>query len=542
MKIRLTGQTTRRVGVLVLLWMAITVAGAAQAQNPKPPNILIIFSDDVGHWNVSAYSRGQMGYRTPNIDRIANEGAIFTDYYGEQSCTAGRAGFITGQYAVRVGLPKVGLVGSPQGLSADDPTIAQMLKPLGYRTGQFGKNHLGDRNEFLPTVHGFDEFFGNLYHLNTHTEMEDSDYPRNNQAFISHYGPRGVIHSFASDKDDATVDPRFGRVGKQTIQDTGPLDKKRIPGIDDEYLTRAMDFIKKSHSDGKPFFTWFAASRMHFPTLLKPEVAGKTGQDLYADGMVEHDGHVGQLLDLLDKLGIAKDTIVVWTSDNGPMFMNWPDGGVSPYFREKGTNWEGAFRVPAVVRWPGHIPANTELNGIASHHDWFQTLYAAATGETQLADKLRNGLEVSGKTYKVHLDGNNLLPWLTGQTKESPRKDFLYFGDDMSLLGIRWNDWKFSFAEQRAQPGTWDLWRDPFVSLRVPRIQNLRRDPFERAHEESVNYQMWIQEKQFAIVPVAEYAAKVAGSFKEFPPRNAPANYSLDSAVKSLSQGSGSGN
>lgn len=511
--------------------------GSARAQEPTKPNILVIFSDDVGTWNVSAYSRGQMGYQTPNIDRIANEGAMFTDYYGEQSCTAGRAAFMTGQYAVRAGLPKVGLVGSPQGLSDKDVTIAQLLKAEGYATGQFGKNHLGDRNEFLPTVHGFDEFLGNLYHLNTHTEMADIDYPKNNQDFLSKFGPRGVIHSFASDKDDATVDPRFGKIGKQTITDTGPLDLKRIETVDEEYLTGALKFIRQSHEQKKPFFTWFAASRMHFPTILKPESKGVTKQDLYADGMVEHDGHVGQLLNELDKLGIADNTIVLWTSDNGAMSMNWPDGGVSPYRSEKGTNWEGAFRVPSVIRWPGHIPAGIALNGITAHHDWLPTFYAAATGDTKLADELKAGKSVGGINYKVHLDGYNLLPYLTEQTKESPRKDFLYFGDDQSLMAWRFNDWKFIFAEQRAQQGTWDLWRDPFISLRVPRVFNLRRDPFEKAQTESVNYNMWVQEKQFMLAPSIAYAAERVASFKEFPPRNAPANYSLDSVLKTMNDG-----
>ncbi|XUY25613.1 arylsulfatase [Agrobacterium sp. rho-8.1] len=503
------------------------------AASGQKPNILVIFTDDVGQTNVSLYSRGLMGYRTPNIDRIGKEGAILTDYYGEQSCTAGRAAFITGQYAVRVGLPKVGLVGSPQGLSEKDVTIAQLMKPLGYATGQFGKNHLGDRNEFLPTVHGFDEFLGNLYHLNTHTEMFDEDYPKNNSDFITKYGPRGVIHSFASDKDDPTTDPRFGRVGKQTVEDTGPLTIERIKGIDREYVDGAKRFITKAKDDNKPFFTWFAASRMHFPTKLSDEAEGKTGQGIFADGMVEHDGHVGELLKLLDDLGIADNTIVLWTSDNGPMTMNWPDGGMDPFKSEKATNWEGAFRVPCVIRWPGVIQPGSELNGIISHHDWMPTFYAAITGSDIKAELLK-GKEVAGTTYKVHLDGYNILSYLKGEDQKAPREEFLYFGDDTSLLALRWNDWKFTFAEQRAKPGTWDLWRDPFVQLRVPRIENLRRDPFERAMTESTTYAMWVQEKQFMLVPASQYVARAISSFVEFPPRGLPANYSLSEALKSM--------
>ena len=428
-------------------------------------------------------------------------------------------------------------MGSPQGLSEKDPTIAEMLKPLGNATGQFGKNHLGDRNEFLPTVHGFDEFLGNLYHLNTHTELEDEDYPKNPE-FLKKFGPRGVIHSFASDKDDKTVDPRFGKVGKQTIKDTGPLNSERIKTIDEEFLAGAMKFIRNAHEDGKPFFTWFNASRMHFPTILKDESMGVTGQGIFADGMVEHDGHVGQLLNLLDELKIADNTIVIYTSDNGPMKMNWPDGGTDPFRSEKGTGWEGAFRVPAMVRWPDKIPAGNEINGLISHHDWFPTIYAAITGENKLNEKLEKGLKVSGKKYKVHLDGYNMLPYLTGKVNESPREYFLYFGDDTSLLNVRYKDWKFTFAEQRAEAGTWDLWRDPFVELRVPRIQNLRRDPFERASVESVQYQMWIQEKQFMLVPVISFVGEAMESFKAFPPRGQPLNLSMANALKTLQEAS----
>lgn len=509
----------------------------AQAATKKKPNILVIFSDDVGQTNVSLYSRGMMGYRTPNIDRIGKEGAILTDYYGEQSCTAGRAAFLTGQYAVRVGLPKVGLVGSPQGLSDKDVTIAQMLKPLGYATGQFGKNHLGDRNEFLPTVHGFDEFLGILYHLNTFTETFDKDYPKD-EAFKQQFGPRNLLHTFATDKDDDSSDPRFGKVGKQRIEDLGPLTPEVIMELDRRQCDEAKRFIKKAKEDGKPFFTWFAANRMHFPTILNKEAEGKTGQDLYADGMVEHDGHVGELLKLLDDEGLTENTIVMWTSDNGPMTMNWPDGGMSPFKSEKGTGWEGGFRVPCVVRWPGVIKPGTELNGLVAHHDWMPTLYAAASGEADLPEQLLKGKEVGGITYKVHLDGFNMMPYFKGEEAKSPRESFLYFGDDMSLLNVRYNDWKFTFAEQRAEPGTWNLWRDPFVKLRVPRVQNVRRDPFERAQDESTTYAMWIQDKQFMLVPASTYVAKAVASFKEFPPRGLPANYSLSEALQTMQQSS----
>ncbi|WP_297101633.1 arylsulfatase [uncultured Draconibacterium sp.] len=522
-----------KLNFLVPFLLLATYTCLAQSQSKKP-NIIVMFSDDVGETNVSLYSKGVMGYRTPNIDRIGEEGVTFTDYYGEQSCTAGRAAFITGQYAVRVGLPKVGLVGSPQGLNSKDVTLAEMLKPLGYATGQFGKNHLGDRNEFLPTVHGFDEFYGHLYHLNTFTEMFDKDYPINDKEFVEKYGPRGVIESYASTKDDTSSDPRFGKVGKQTVKDTGPLTEERIKLLDEEFTDKTLDFIRRNVKDNKPFFCWYNTSRMHFPTILADKWEGKTGQDLYADGMKELDYYVGQILDLVDELGIADNTIIVWTSDNGPMTMNWPDGGMAPYRSEKGTNWEGAFRVPCVMRWPGVIKPGTELNGIVAHHDWFPTLYAAASGDGNIVEELMEGKTIGGVDYKVHLDGYNLIPYLSGKTEKSPRQDFMYFGDDMSLLALRYNDWKFTFAEQRAQPGTWDLWRDPFVELRVPRIENLRRDPFERAQKESTTYAMWIQDKQFMLVPVSVYAGKMAASFEKFPPRGAPANYSLSNVLKAL--------
>lgn len=518
--------------LIPFLFLAMFVC-QAQSQSKKP-NIIVMFSDDVGETNVSLYSKGVMGFRTPNIDRIGKEGVVFTDYYGEQSCTAGRAAFITGQYAVRVGLPKVGLVGSPQGLSSKDVTLAEMLKPLGYATGQFGKNHLGDRNEFLPTVHGFDEFYGHLYHLNTFTEMFDKDYPIDNKEFVEKYGPRGVIESYASSKDDSSSDPRFGKVGKQTVKDTGPLTEERIKLLDEEFTNKTLDFIRKNAKNDTPFFCWYNTSRMHFPTILADKWEGKTKQDLYADGMKELDYYVGQILDLVDELGIADNTIILWTSDNGPMTMNWPDGGMSPYRSEKGTNWEGAFRVPCVMRWPGVIQPDTELNGIVAHHDWFPTLYAAASGNNNITTELMEGKTVAGINYKVHLDGYNMIPYLSGKAEKSPREDFMYFGDDMSLMALRYNDWKFTFAEQRAQPGTWDLWRDPFVDLRVPRIENLRRDPFERAQKESTTYAMWIQDKQFMLVPVSMYAAKAAASFEKFPPRGVPANYSLSNVLKAL--------
>jgi arylsulfatase A-like enzyme len=408
----------------------------------RQPNILIIWGDDIGYWNVSAYNRGQMGYRTPNIDRIGREGAIFTDSYGQQSCTAGRAAFITGQSPIRTGLTKVGLPGAKEGLQATDPTIAQLLKPLGYATGQFGKNHLGDRNEHLPTVHGFDEFFGNLYHLNAEQEPENIDYPKD-PAFYEQFGPRGVLHSWATEEEDATEDPRFGRVGKQKIENTGPLNTTRMQTVDEEFLEGALDFIDRAHADDKPFFVWWNSTRMHIWTHLKPESQGVTGLGVYPDGMVEHDGHVGQLLDKLDKLGIADNTIVMYSTDNGAESFSWPDGGTTPYRNEKATNWEGGWRVPMTMRWPGVIEPGREINDIVAHEDWLPTLLAAA-GEPGIKEKLLAGYQAGDTTFKVHLDGYDQRELMVGDGP-SERAEFLYWTDDGDLCALRYNRWKIVF-------------------------------------------------------------------------------------------------
>ncbi len=486
----------------------------AAAASPSQPNFLVIFGDDIGWFNISAYNRGMMGYKTPNIDRIAQEGMLFTDYYAENSCTAGRAAFITGQSPFRTGLTKVGLPGSDLGLQAEDATIAELLKPLGYTTGQFGKNHLGDLDEFLPSNHGFDEFFGNLYHLNAEEEPENPDYPQSPE-FKKKFGPRGVLHSYAD-----------GRV-----EDTGPLTKKRMETVDEEFLDAALNFMETSHEAGKPFFTWYNSTRMHVVTHLKPESEGVTGQGVYADGMVEHDGMVGQLLDKVDELGIADNTIVIYTTDNGAEFFSWPDGGVTPFHGEKNTNWEGGFRVPAMVRWPGHIPAGTVSNEIVSGQDWLPTLLAAA-GEPDIKEKLLKGYKAGRQTFKVHLDGYNLLPYLTGQEDSSPRDEIFYFTDDGDLSALRYDDWKVIFLEQRAEG--FDVWAEPLVPLRVPRIINLRRDPFERAEAESENYKTWEFQRVFLLVPAQAYVGQFLESFKDFPPRQKAASFSLDQVIEKL--------
>ena len=499
-----------------------TTTTAAQPVAPNTldkPNILVIFGDDIGWFNVSAYNRGMMGYQTPNIDRIANDGILFTDYYAENSCTAGRASFITGQSPFRTGLTKVGLPGADLGLQPEDPTIAELLKPLGYVSGQFGKNHLGDKDEFLPTNHGFDEFFGNLYHLNAEEEPENPDYPQS-QEFQQKFGPRGVIHSYADGN----------------IEDTGSLTKKRMETVDEEFLDSALEFIEDAHADGKPFFTWFNATRMHVFTHLKPDSDGVTGQGIYADGMAEHDAMVGQLLDKLDELEIADNTIVVYTTDNGAEFFSWPDGGTTPFHGEKNTNWEGGFRVPAMVRWPGHIPAGVVSNGIVSGQDWLPTILAAA-GEPNIKAKLLKGYRAGRQTFKVHLDGYNLLPYLTGKEQESPRKEIFYFTDDGDLSALRYNDWKAIFLEQRAEG--FDVWAEPLVPLRLPRIFNLRQDPFEKAIEESANYKDWQVHRIFLLVPAQAYVAKFLKSFKEFPPRQKAASFSIDQVLEKLQKNTG---
>jgi len=521
-----------RLALVSLLGAASTVSAQTSA---KKPNILVIFGDDIGYWNVSAYNRGMMGYRTPNIDRIAKEGAIFTDHYAQQSCTAGRAAFITGQSCFRTGLLKVGLPGAKEGLSEKDPTLADLLKPQGYATGQFGKNHLGDRNEFLPTVHGFDEFFGNLYHLNAEDEPENPDYPKD-PAFRAKFGPRGVLRCKASDKDDPTEDPRFGRVGKQTIEDTGPLTRKRMETVDEEFLGATLDFIDRQHKAGKPFFAWFNATRMHIYTHLKPASRGKTGLGLEADGMVELDGMVGQLLKKLDDLKIADNTIVIWTTDNGAEVFSWPDGGTTPFKGEKNTNWEGGYRVPVVMRWPGVIKPGTEINDITSHEDFVPTLVAAA-GEPGVTQKLLTGYAAAGKSFKVHLDGYDQRSLLAG-SGEGKRREYFYWTDDGNLAGLRYDRWKLVFLEQRAEG--LDVWQDPLVPLRFPKLIDLRADPFERAQSDAGDYDKWRVEHAFALVPSQAFVAAHLATYHDYPPRQKPGSFSLDQVLEKLQQ-SGAG-
>ena len=493
------------------------------------PNILFIMSDDIGWFNVSCYNHGIMGYQTPNIDRIAKEGAMFTDFYGQQSCTAGRAAFITGQSPIRTGLTKVGLPGAQLGLSFDDPTVAEFLKNLGYATGQFGKNHLGDRNEHLPTVHGFDEFFGNLYHLNAEQEPENPDYPKDPN-FRKKFGPRGVLKCKATDKDDATVDETFGRVGKQVIENTGPLNIERMRTVDEEFLASALDFMDRKTKERKPWFCYMNTTRMHIFTHLKKASEGKTGLGVYPDGMVELDGYVGQLLDKVDKLGVADNTVVVFTTDNGAEVMSWPDGGATPFRGEKDTNWEGGWRVPCVMRWPGVIKPGQVMNGQGSLQDFIPT-FAAAAGEPDLVEKVKKGYKIGDKTYKVHLDGVNLTPYLKGDMKESPRPGFLYWSDDGDLMAIRMHDWKVVFDEQRAEG--LDVWREPLAKMRVPKIFNLRTDPFERG-EEGLFYQKWMIDRAFMLVPAQMAIGQWLQSFKEFPPRAKSASFSIERVVDSF--------
>jgi arylsulfatase A-like enzyme len=504
----------------------------------KQPNILVIFGDDIGISNLSCYSRGMMGYKTPNIDRIAEEGMMFTDSYGEQSCTAGRASFITGQSGFRTGLTKVGIPGSKIGLRPEDPTIAELLKPLGYSTGQFGKNHFGDRNEFLPTLHGFDEFFGNLYHLNAEEDPEDRDYPKMDE-FVKRFSPRGVLKCKASNKDDPTEHERWGRVGKQVIEDTGPLTRKRMETCDDDFVAAAKDFISRQDSADKPWFCWVNTTHMHFRTHPKPSSLGQSGpgQSEYHDTMIDHDKHVGQLLDHLDSLNLAEDTIVVYTTDNGPHMNTWPDGAMTPFRGEKNTNWEGGFRIPLVVRWPGQIPAQTVSNEIVQHHDWLPTFLAAA-GDTDVVDKLLKGHEADGKNFKVHIDGYNLLPYLTGQVKESPRKAFFYFSDDGDLVALRFKNWKMVFQEQRVK-GTMQIWAEPFTNLRVPKLFNLRTDPYERADITSNTYWEWFVSKAYMIMGAQALVAEFLKTFEEYPPRQKAASFTIDQIMEKMSNAIG---
>lgn len=494
------------------------VKANAQKAGTKP-NVLIIWGDDIGWNNPSCYHRGMMGYQTPNIDRIAREGGLFTDWYGQQSCTAGRAAFITGQSPVRTGLTKVGLPGADLGMRVEDPTLAVLLRAQGYATGQFGKNHLGDKDEHLPTAHGFDEFLGNLYHLNAEEEPENEDYPKD-PAFKKKFGPRGVMHSFAGGK----------------ITDTGALTKQRMETIDDEVTKAALGFIDKAHKAEKPFFVWWNSTRMHIHTHLKAASKGKTGLGVYPDGMVEHDGHVGQLLKKLDELKIADNTIVMYSTDNGAETFTWPDGGTTPFRGEKNTNWEGGYRVPCAIRWPGVIKPGTVLNGICAHEDMIPTLLAAA-GEADVVEKLKKGHKVGERTYKVHLDGYNLLPYLSGKAAASPRKDFLYWNDDGNLVALRYDRWKVVFAEQRAHG--FDVWQEKFKELRLPKLFCLRTDPFERADHEAIGYGRWRIDRVYALVPAQTFVAKWLSSFKEFPPRQKPASFSIDQVMQKLREGAG---
>ncbi|MFB2596943.1 arylsulfatase [Herbiconiux sp. P17] len=500
------------------------------------PNILVIWGDDIGITNLSCYSDGLMGYRTPNIDRIADEGMRFTDSYGEQSCTAGRSSFITGQSVFRTGLSKVGIAGADLGLRAEDPTIAEVLKPHGYATGQFGKNHLGDKNEFLPTVHGFDEFFGNLYHLNAEEEPEAANWPSIDDfpGFNERARPRGVIHSWATDEFDETVDGRYGPRGRQRIEDTGALTRKRMETIDDVFADAAMDFIGRQADSETPFFVWMNTTHMHFRTHPKPESVGQAGrwQSEYHDTMIDHDKTVGRLLDQLDELGIADDTIVIYSTDNGPHMNTWPDGGMTPFRSEKNTNWEGAFRVPQVIRWPGHIEAGVVSNEIVQHHDWLPTFLAAA-GDTTTVEALKQGTLIGGTEYKVHIDGYDLLPYLTGEVEKSPRKGLVYFSDDGDVLALRFDNWKVVFMEQRVQ-GTLQVWMEPFVELRVPKLFNLRTDPFERADQTSNTYFDWIFDNDYLIFAATSLVAQFLATFEEFPPRQKAATFSIDQAVAKL--------
>jgi arylsulfatase len=495
--------------------------------NGKKPNVLVIFGDDIGMTNVSAYSHGLMGYRTPNIDRLAREGVMFTDFYGEQSCTAGRSAFITGQSVFRTGLSKVGMPGATLGMRAEDPTIAELLRPLGYATGQFGKNHLGDRDEHLPTMHGFDEFFGNLYHLNAEEEPELPDYPSPKEFpdFRKKFGPRGVLHCWAHPD------------GSQKIEDTGPLNRKRMETIDDEFLAAASGWIKQKTKAHTPWFCWFNTTHMHLRTHIKPESRGQAGrwQSPYHDVMIDHDRCVGALLDLLDDLGIADDTIVVYSTDNGPHANTWPDGATTPFRSEKDTNWEGAFRVPALLRWPGKIKPGTISNEIIAHLDLLPTIVAAG-GDPHIKEKLLSGYTAGHKTFKVHLDGYNQLPYLTGKEAKSPRTEFFYFSDDGDLVALRYDNWKMVFMEQRMR-GTLAIWAEPFVRLRVPKMFNLRSDPYETADVTSNTYYDWMLDHAFMVVPAQTIVSRFLATFREFPPRQKAASFTIDQVMEKLTAG-----
>ena len=502
--------------MLTVLFLATCLIATAQQ---KKPNILIIWGDDIGYWNVSAYSQGMMGYKTPNIDRLAKEGALFTDWYGQQSCTAGRACFITGQVGFRTGMLKVGLPGAEEGLKARDVTIAELLKAQGYVTGQFGKNHLGDRDEHLPTAHGIDEFYGSLYHLNAEEEPENPDYFKDPE-MIKKYATRGIIHSWANAD------------GTQRIESTGPLTKKRMETCDEEFTKETLRFMTDAKKANKPFFIWWNSTRMHIWTHLKTESQGKTGLGTYPDGMVEHDAMVGEILDKLKELGLDDNTIVMYSTDNGAEKFSWPDGGTSPFRNEKASNWEGAYRVPCAIRWPGVIKPGTVLNDIFAHEDMLPTLLAAA-GVPDVKEQLLKGMTVGKKNFKVHIDGYNITDALAGKSP-SPRKEFFYFNDDGSLVGLRYQQYKVVFAEQRAH--SLEVWQDPFVELRFPKLFNLRSDPFEEADHESIDYPRWRVEHAFVLVPAQQYVGKFLSTFKEFPPSQKPGSFSLEKVMESLQQ------
>jgi len=511
----------KKLPVLVLM---LTVSLFMFAQNNEKPNILVVWGDDIGQSNISAYTMGMMGYRTPNIDRIADEGMIFTDYYGEQSCTAGRSSFITGQSVFRTGLSKVGLPGADLGLQEEDPTIAGILKSKGYATAQFGKNHLGDRDEFLPTNHGFDVFLGNLYHLNAEEEPENEDYPADmimadGQTFKEKFGPRGVISSTADGK----------------IEDTGPLTKKRMETIDDETVAAAKQWIIDQNDAGNPWFLWWSGTRMHFRTHVKEEIKGISGQDVYSDGMLEHDMHIGEFLTLLDELNIADKTIVFYSTDNGPHYNTWPDAAATPFRGEKNTNWEGGWRVPAMVRWPGVIEPGSVSNEIMHHMDWLPT-FAAAAGDDNIKEELLDGYSAIGRDYNVHLDGYNFLPFFKGEVDKGPRNEIFYFSDDGDLTALRYNDWKLIFMEQQTE-GTFRVWMEPFVPLRVPLILNLRRDPYERAPLTSNTYYDWLLDRAYLLVPAQTYVGGFLSTFVDYPPRQKAASFSLDQVMEKLENG-----
>ncbi len=517
------GIVVAAVGVIA----ASSLTSTSQAQNAdKKPNILVIWGDDIGTWNISHNNRGMMGYMTPNIDRIANEGVAFTDYYGQQSCTAGRAAFIGGNVPVRTGMTKVGLPGAKEGWQKTDVTMATVLKSQGYHTGQFGKNHQGDRDEHLPTMHGFDEFLGNLYHLNAEEEPENRDYPRdmkmpNGKTFLETYGPRGVLHCWADGK------------GGQKIEDTGPLTKKRMETIDDETVAAAKDFITRMNKTGEPWFCWWNGTRMHFRTHVRESHKNLAGprSDEYADGMVEHDMNVGELLKLLDDLGVADNTIVLYSTDNGPHYNTWPDAGTTPFRSEKNSNWEGAYRVPAFARWPGHFQKGVTLNGIVAHEDWLPT-FAAAAGAPDIKEKLKNGVDLNGRKYKNYIDGYNQLDYLSGKAKDSPRHEFMYVNDDGQIVALRYEDWKAVFLENRGV--AFEVWREPFTELRVPLLFNLRRDPFEKAQHNANTYNDWFLDHPFIIVPMQQFCGQFLKTMADYPPSQTPGSFNLEKIQKSI--------